>query len=289
MFNFIFINGKMAASGRARISVNDRGFLYGDGLYETMRSYKGSVFMLDEHIDRLFHSLKVLKYNLTFDGEHVKEAVRKTINRNNLGRRDAYIKVIVTRGINGRDFHFSSSYKPSLIVIAKNFRNHWADYYTEGIKIISSSVKRPSVGSPIYSHKLINYFENIYAKDEASYKGAQEAIFLTGDHLVLEGASSNIFFVKGNTVYTPPLTQNILPGITRKAVVGLCRENRIRARERKVHYRDFINADEIFVTGSIGEVVPVREVDRFEMGGNVPGKITSKLMALYRNKTSCSE
>ncbi len=284
MFNFIFINGRMAVSGRAKVPVKDRGFLYGDGLYETLKSYKGSVFMLDEHLKRLFHSLKVLKYNLTFDEKHIKEAINKTMDKNNLGKKDAYIKVIVTRGVHGRDLYFNSNYKPSLIVIAEKLENQQGGDYTGGIKIISSSIRRPSVGSPVYPHKLINYFENIYAKDEANYKGAREAIFLTADHLVLEGASSNIFFVKRNTVYTPPITQNILPGVTRKVVIDLCRENRIRVREKKVHYRDFINADEIFKTSSVAEIVPVRKVDRFELNAEVPGNITSRLMELYKSK-----
>jgi len=140
------------------------------------------------------------------------------------------------------------------------------------------------MGSPLYSHKLINYFENIYAKDEARRNGAKEAIFLTRDRLVLEGASSNIFYVKGNTVFTPPLTQNILPGITRKAVIDLCRENGIRVKERKIYYLDFIKADEIFKTSSIAEVVPVRKVDRFEYGKRIPGDITLRIMELYRER-----
>lgn len=288
MFEHIFINGKLVPAGRARIPVKDRGFLYGDGVYETLKSYKGNLFMLDEHLERLFHSLKILKYYINFNREYVKEAIKKTINKNNFGKKDTYIKIIVTRGIYGGDLYFCSDNKPILVVIAEKIPPYPPEDYTSGIKIISSSIKRPSMGSPVYIHKLINYFENLYAKDEAHYNGAGEAIFLTGDHLVLEGASSNIFYVKRNTVYTPPLTQNILAGVTRKVVIDLCRENGIRVRERKIHYRDFINADEIFKTSSIAEVVPVRKVDRFELEGAVPGKVTAELIKLYRNKTvSC--
>jgi branched-chain amino acid aminotransferase len=284
MCGYIFVNGKMAAESRAMVSVKDRGFLYGDGLYETMKSYKGSIFMVDDHINRLLSSMKVLRYIITFDKEYIKEAIEKTITRNNLGKIDAFVKVIVTRGIHGTDLYFSSSYRPSIIVIAGKIKNLDSADYKEGIKIISSSIKRPSMGSPLYSHKLINYFENIYAKDEARRNGAKEAIFLTRDRLVLEGASSNIFYVKGNTVFTPPLTQNILPGITRKAVIDLCRENGIRVKERKIYYLDFIKADEIFKTSSIAEVVPVRKVDRFEYGKRIPGDITLRIMELYRER-----
>ncbi|MDY0027891.1 MAG: aminotransferase class IV [Candidatus Humimicrobiaceae bacterium] len=284
MCNYVFIDGKYVLSRKAGISVKDRGFLYGDGLYETLRSYKGSVFMLDEHIDRLFRSLKILEYNIPFNEEYVRQSVIKTLARNNLEKKDSYIKIIVTRGIHKKDLYFSSSYRPCLIIIAEKLAPCPEKDYTEGINIISSKVRRPSIGSPIYTHKLINYFENLYAKNEAHSNGAGEAIFLTADHLVLEGASSNIFYVKRNTVYTPPITQNILPGVTRKVVIGLCRGNGIRIKERKIHYRDFIGADEIFKTSSVAGIVPVKKVDRFELDGQVLGPITRKIMELFESK-----
>lgn len=288
MLNHIFINGKLFTGSRAAVPVRDRGFLYGDGLFETLRSFKGSVFMLDPHLDRLFHSLKILKYNTAFDKEYIKEALKKTIARNGLTVRDACIKIIVTRGIHSGELHFRGRHKANLIIIADELNGYPEKDYTEGIKIISSSIVRPSLGNPLYSHKLLNYFENIFAKDEAHHNEAQEAIFLTGDHLVLEGASSNIFYVKRNTVYTPPLTQNILPGITRQTVIDLCVENGIKVKQKNIHYRDMINADEIFKTSSVAGIVPVKKIDRFVLAGKVPGRITAKLMVSYRNKAGSS-
>src|SRR4030042_266846 len=234
MFGYIFINGRLIIENKAKIHVRDRGFLYGDGLFETLRSYKGFIFMLDAHLQRLFHSLKVLKYNIYFDKEYIEDAVNKTVKKNNLSAGDTYIKIIVTRGIHRGELHFDKYYKPNLIIIADSLAPYPEDDYTKGINIISSSIIRQAIGSPIYFHKLLNYFENIFAKDEAHYNGAQEAIFLTRDRLVLEGASSNIFFVKGNTVYTSPLTQNILPGITREVVIDICNENRIKVRQKRI-------------------------------------------------------
>jgi len=274
MFNYIFINGRFVIEQKARISVKDRGFLYGDGLYETLRGYKGNLFMLDAHIKRLFHSLKVLKYSIPFDEEYLKGAVSRTVRKNNLIRCDAYIKIIVTRGIYNGEFHFSSICRPNLIIIAEKVKPYPQEDYIEGVDIISSSIRRPSVGRSLYSHKLLNYFENIFAKDEAHSSSAQEAVFLTVDHLVLEGASSNIFFVKRGTVYTPPVTQNILPGVTREVVINICRENMIKVRERKIHYRDIINADEIFKTSSVAGIVPVKKIDWFVIGRKIPGNIT---------------
>jgi len=289
MFKYVFISGKLVIESKAKIPVRDRGFLYGDGLFETLRSYGGYIFMLDAHLERLFFSLKVLKYNLPFDKEYIKDALRKTIGKNNLGKRDAYIKIIVTRGIHSGELHFGGGYKPNLVIIADSLTHYPEVDYTEGINITTSSIRRPQVGSPLYCHKLLNYFENIFAKNEAHYNGAQEAVFLTRDHLVLEGATSNIFFVKGNIVYTPPLTQNILPGITREVVIRICRENGIKVKQKKVHYRDIINADEIFKTSSIAGIVPVKKIDRFVVAGKVPGNITSKLMKLYRDKIEYSK
>ncbi len=288
MLKYIFINGKLVIESKAEISINDRGFLFGDGLFETLKSYNGFLFMLDAHLQRLFHSLKILKYNLTFNEQYIKEALKKTIDKNGLGGKDAYIKIIVTRGIHRGDLYFSGKYISNLIIIAKKLISCPEDDYKRGIKIISSIIRRPSMGSPVYSHKLLNYFENLYAKDEAYHNGAKEALFLTRDYLVLEGASSNIFYVKRNTVYTPPLTQNILPGITRKVVMEICRENGIKIRERRIHYREFITAHEIFKTSSIAGVVPIRKVDRFELDGRVPGNITTKLMELYESKIDYS-
>ncbi len=288
MFSYVFINGKLLRGSRAGIPVRDRGFLYGDGLFETLRSYKGFVFMLDAHLERLFHSLKILKYNLSFDKEYIKEAVNRTVKKNNLSARDAYIKIIVTRGIHSGELYFSGKYEPNLIIITEALTPYPDSDYTRGINIISSSIRRPAVGSPLYSHKLLNYFENIFAKDEAHYNGAQEAMFLTKDHLVLEGASSNIFLVEKNTVYTPPLTQNILPGITREVILAICNENKIKVRQKKIHYRDIINADEVFKTSSIAGIVPVRKIDRFAVTGEIPGRITTKLMELYLSKIELS-
>ena len=128
----------------------------------------------------------------------------------------------------------------------------------------------------------MNYFENLYAKNEALSKNAYEAFFLTVDKLVLEGAVTNIFIVRNDVVYTPSLSQNILPGVTRSAVIGLCRENDIKVRERKIHYRDLIDASEVFLTNSVIEILPVKKVDIHSIRGPVPGEITSRLVNLYR-------
>ena len=168
------------------------------------------------------------------------------------------------------------------IIIAKKLKPYPTELYSTGVDIISSDISRSALGNSIYGHKLMNYFENLYAKDHAYSQGAFEAFFLTKDKLVLEGSTTNIFMVNGNIVYTPPLTQNILPGITRKVVLDICRGNSIRVREKKLHYRDLIGAAEVFLTNSVAEIIPVKKVDIHNTGRPVPGDITSRLLNLYR-------
>ncbi len=282
MSEYIYINGRFYRTGKARIPVEDRGFLYGDGVFETMRSYGGSIFMLSSHLNRLFRSLKVLKFYPVLNRNHIEDAVLKTLVKNRLTREDAYIKIMVTRGDHSGALHFNSGSRSRVIIIAKKLISHDSAIYSEGVDIISSSIKRQASGDQAYRHKLMSYFDNLYEKDRAHSQGAFESIFLTRDKLVLEGSTTNIFMVKRSRVYTPALTQNILPGITRKVVLDLCRENHISVCEKKLHYRDLINADEAFLTNSIAEVIPVRKMDAHRLEDPVPGKITSKLMSLYR-------
>jgi len=289
MRKYVFINGKLILESRANIPVNDRGFLYGDGLFETIRGYNGHIFMLDAHLKRLFSSLKVLRYNINFDKSYIIHSLQKTLKRNKLDKNDTYIKIIVTRGIYGGKLYFESASRANLIMITRRLRPYPLEYYKNGIKVISSSIKRGSFNNKLYCHKLLNYFESIFAKNEAHLSNAQEAIFLTRDHLVLEGATSNIFYVKNNIIYTPPLTQNILPGITRQAVIEICEKNRLKLKQRKVHYFDIIDADEVFITNSIMEIMPVKEIDKYRIRGKVPGLYTEKLIELYRNKIYSEE
>jgi branched-chain amino acid aminotransferase len=281
MADHVYINGRFHILSRAKISIEDRGFLYGDGVFETMRSHEGKIFMLFMHLDRLFHSLKVLKFRPGFDRRTVIDALYKTMDRSGLIKKDAYIKIMVTRGKHTGALHFGEGGKCSLVIITKKLKPYPEDYYTGGVDIVSSSIKRQDLGQQLYRYKLMNYFENLYEKDRAYSIGAFEPVFLTRDKLVMEGATSNIFMVKRSTVYTPPLTQNILDGITRKVILDLCRANRIKVRQKKIHYRDLINAHEAFLTNSIAGVIPVKKIDVHELGNDVPGKLTSRLSELY--------
>ncbi|MBD3263432.1 hypothetical protein GF374_03580 [Candidatus Woesearchaeota archaeon] len=289
MIDHIYINGRFHTAKKAKIPVNDRGFMYGDGVFETMRSHGGRVFMLHHHLERLFHSLRELRYTPGFDGGEVEDAVYRTMAKSSLSNRDAYIKVMVTRGEHGGDLGFTPGGRCSLVIMVKKLEPYPEWYYSRGVEVISSSIKRIALGYQLYRHKLMNYFENIYEKDRAGSRGAFESLFLTRDRLVLEGATTNIFAVKRSTVFTPPLTQNILPGITRKTVLQLCRTNRIKVWEKSIHYRDLIDAHEVFLTNSIAGIVPVRKIDAYGLSTEIPGSTTSRLTGLYRREIEKSQ
>jgi branched-chain amino acid aminotransferase len=285
MFSYIFFNGKLIKEDKTIISINDPGFLYGDGIFETIRSYSGFIFKLDEHLQRLFSSSRILRHNIDFDKNYLIAALNELITRNKLRKCDAYIKIMITRGNYKDRLKFDYSSKSNLIIITRKLIPYPDEYYKNGIKVISSTIRRNSLGNDLYRYKLINHFENVFSKNEAYLQEAQEAIFLTKDRIILEGSASNVFFVKNEVILTPPTTQDILPGITRDIVIDLCNKNNLKVSQRKIHYHDIIDADEIFLTSSIMEIMPVREFDKYKIGERIPGSITSGLMLLYKLET----
>jgi branched-chain amino acid aminotransferase len=282
---FIFINNTYTDSKKALVGINsDCGFLFGDGLFETMRARNGNIPAFELHLDRLFSSMLQLRYNTDFfTPENIRTAVFKLLLKNNLLDMDAYIKIVVTRSSYGQKLIFDPKSKPGIIIFAKKLSGYPDDFYKTGINVFTSSIKRNALGNDIYRHKLINYFENVFAKNEAAANQAQEALFTTRDKVVLEGATSNLFAVKDGKVFTPVLTQNILPGITRHMVIDICSKNKIKFAEKRIHYYNLLEADEVFLTNSIMEIMPVKKVDSHAVGsGAAPGPLTIKILKLYR-------
>jgi len=279
----VFINGKYICAKGAALSIFSPGFLYGDGVFETLKSCSKEIIFFDEHIDRLFSSLRELKYSYSCDREHIKSAILKLIAKNRLNNCNAAIKIIVSRRNYIDKFRIDFWAEPDLIITAKKIANYQKDIYKKGLIIISSSIRRNPCSNFLYKHKLLNYFENIYAKNEAYAAGADEALFITRDKTVLECASSNIFLVKNGSIITPALTQNILPGITRQNVINICKKNNINIIQKKVHYFEIMEADEIFITNSISDIMPVKMVDSHTIAKcNIPGKATELVSVLYR-------
>jgi D-amino acid aminotransferase len=288
MNEFIIINDKYFLPEKALLPIIDNGFLFGDGLFETLRGYKGNIFAIDLHLDRLFSSMHELKFNTGFFSmDYIKSAAGVLLVKNGLLKCDSYIKIIAARSSYKDKMIFDQDSKPNLLLIAKRLSPYPENYYQNGIAAFTSSNKRTGTGNNIYKHKLINYFENILAKNEAAANQAQEALFAANDKTILEGATSNIFAVKDNMIFTAPLTQNILPGITRQIVIEICKKNKMKFSEKKLRYFNLVYADEIFLTNSIMEIMPVKKIDDYLIGsGNVPGKITSKIHAFYKTLTA---
>ncbi|MDD5660049.1 MAG: aminotransferase class IV, partial [Actinomycetota bacterium] len=225
MEEHIFLNDKIIPKSQAKIFTSSPGFLFGDGVFETIKAYSGHVYGIDLHLDRLTGSLKTFRYALRQTDllkSIAKESISSLLEINNLTECEANIKIVVSRGMYGKKFDVTSSENYDLMISTSFIDNANTKHYGKGVNVISSIIKRTFSENFIYKHKLINYFENIYAKNEAFSLDAQEALFLTYNDFILQGATSNIFFVFNDIVITPPLTQNLLPGITRKTVIDLC-------------------------------------------------------------------
>ncbi len=284
--DIIVINGEIRESNKAFISVKNSGFLYGDGLFETIPIYKGKLYLFDEHVLRLYSSLMFFGYkkiSLEIFKSKLKRDVEELIKAKDLNGENANLKIIVSRGAYKKRLDFSSGAKSETIIFADKFDGYNPDYYGKGVDIIISSIKRVPYHNCIYRHKMLNYFENVFAKNEALLKGAFESLFATVEGLMLEGSISNIFMTKEKTVYTPSLDFNILPGITRKKVLDICMENNIKTVECKLSLDDFYNADEIFLTNSLAEIMPVKKIKNFTPREDVPGELTKKILNIYRN------
>jgi branched-chain amino acid aminotransferase len=276
----IYINGKFYSKEDAKISVYDHGLLYGDGVFEGMRTYSGKVFRLVEHIDRLYESARSILLTIPMSKQDLIDAVKKTVELS--GLRDSYIRLVVTRGAGSLGLDPNRTSDPQIIIIVDLIALYDRKYYDEGLKIITASTIRnhPAALSPRI--KSLNYLNNIMAKIEGLQAGCMEAIMLNHKGEVAECTGDNIFIVKHGHLLTPPTDAGILEGITRNAILELAIELKIPAREATLTRHDLLVADECFLTGSAAEVIPVVSIDSRPIGlGNV-GQTTRLLMSEFK-------
>lgn len=279
----INIDGVLYPREEAKVSVFDSVVQGGDAVWEGLRIYQGKVFMLEEHLDRLIASARAMAFTEIPTREAVKAEIFKTLQANNMYD-ETHIRLTLTRGrkvTSGMSPHFNQ-YGPTLIVLAE-----WKKpvYSAEGIKLITSSIRRNSpqcVDSKIHHNNLIN---NILAKIEANLAGVDDAVMLDVDGFVSETNATNIFFVNGTSIKTP-FADSCLPGITRKNVIALAKANDIDIVEKRISLAEMYTADEVFVTGTMGEITPVLDIDGRDIGNKKIGVITSKIADLYRKKAS---
>ena len=262
------------------ISVFDRGFLYGDGLFETMRSYNGKVFKLDEHLSRLVSSANIVKIKIPLSKIMLKEAIYKNLKAKRL--KDAYIRLTVTRGEGAFSLKPSAPAKPKIIIIVKKYEPNPERFYSRGISAKISDI-RQNEHSPLSGIKSLNFLNYVLARMRAQDEGFNEAILMNTKGHIAEAATSNIFLVKNGKLITPSLDSGILPGITRRAVIGIAKELGIGVSERPVFPKDLIHSNEVFLTNSMSEILPVVKIGRAVIGKGLPGDITKLLHSAYKN------
>jgi branched-chain amino acid aminotransferase len=279
----IYISGKLYDKEDARISVYDHGFLYGDGVFEGIRSYGGKVFRLGEHLDRLWNSAKAIWLEIPISKAEMARAIEETLNVN--GIRDGYIRAVVTRGAGTLGLDPNHCSDPQVIIITDRIALYPEEIYRQGLEIVTVSTQRnhPAALSPRI--KSLNYLNNILAKIEGMQAGCIEALMLNHKGEVAECTGDNIFLVRHGKLLTPPNEAGILEGVTRSAVMELARADGIEVAEIPLTKHDVYIADECFLTGTAAEVVPVVKVDSRLIGDGTPGPITSRLSARFHELT----
>jgi branched-chain amino acid aminotransferase len=283
MASQVYISGKLYPKDDAKISVFDHGLLYGDGVFEGIRSYGGRVFKLAEHIDRLWDSARVLCLEIPISKAELARAVEDLLKRN--GIQDGYVRVVVTRGCGTLGLDPNRCSDPQVIVIADHIGIYPQEVYEQGLEIITVSTIRNHPAALNPRIKSLNYLNNILAKIEGQQAGCVEALMLNHKGEVAECTGDNLFLVRGGRISTPPLDAGILEGITRDTVIQLARDAGIEVVETAMTRHDVFIADECFLTGTAAEVVPVVKVDSRPIGAGTPGPVTRDLMARFHELT----
>lgn len=272
----VYIDGEYYPKSQAKISVFDHGFLYGDGVFEGIRAYKGVVLKLKEHIDRLYNSAKVLMLNIPLTKDEMINAVLETLRRNKLT--DAYIRLVVTRGVGDLGLDPRKCMKPTVIIIADSIKLYSREAKEKGIRVLIVWVRRNPVDTTPHEVKSLNYLNSVLGKIEANNAGYDEAICLDKNGYVSEGVGENLFIVKNGKLVTPPAYAGLLVGITRDIVMKLAERIGYTVIEQNITPADLFTADEAFLTGTAAEITPIAEVNGRPIGDGKPGPVTRRLM-----------
>jgi branched-chain amino acid aminotransferase len=280
----ISVNGKIARQEEATVSVLDHGFLYGEGIYETMRTYDRQPFLFDRHMARLRRSAQLMALDVPYSDADLARHVSDTMAAHEALADEAYIRVLITRGVGELSYSLTACPAPTLVVIVKPFEPPPDRTFTDGIALALVSVHRnhPQALNPmIKSNNLLN---NALAMQEAYRRGADEALMQNHAGELAECSQSNVFLVKRGAALTPPLSAGLLPGITRELVLELMQQHGIAGGEARLTPTDLADADEAFITGTTREITPVVAVDGRPIGSGRPGAVTRQLLAHFRNR-----
>lgn len=275
----VYINGKIVDKSEAKVSVYDHGFLYGDGVFEGIRIYSSRVFKHREHIDRLYESARAILLEIPMSREAMMEAVEQTVKAS--GKKDGYIRLVVSRGPGSLGLD-PRKCEPQVIVIVDDIQLYPVELYDNGLEIITASTIRNHPNAVNPRIKSLNYLNNILAKIEAIRAGCLEAIMLNTQGQVAECTGDNVFVVKRGTLKTPPSDAGILEGVTRGVVLELAQAANLPTMEATLSRHDIYAADEVFLTGTAAEVIPVVKVDGRVIGTGKPGPITKMLRERFQ-------
>jgi|TARA_B100000315_G_C14449607_1_gene528499 branched-chain amino acid aminotransferase group I len=277
MSQIVYLNGHLIARNKAFIPAMDYGFLYGFGLFETMRAYKGKVFRLEHHLNRLAHSALIL--GLPIGALDLKNAVTDTIRANKLS--EARIRITISIGEEGTSSDLKTCKKPTVLILADHYNSYSEKVYHKGYRAIISSIRRNSQ-SLLSRLKSTSYLESILARQEARSAGVDEALLLNENGTLAEASMSNIFLVIRGILKTPNEKSGILPGVTRQAILELAHELDIKAIEQEISLDELSQAEEAFLSNSLMEIIPLTEIDGKPTGTGIPGPLTQRLMAAYK-------
>ncbi|HEX8680078.1 MAG TPA: aminotransferase class IV [Chthoniobacterales bacterium] len=282
------VNGRIAPEHEAVIPVFDHGFLYGEGIYETLRTYKGRLFLFDQHMRRLRNSARLIDLAIPFTDRELLAQIGDTMAAANLERQDAYVRVLVTRGVGDLTYDLKATPKPSVVIIVKPLAEPPPEIYQHGVKVALVDVVRnhpQSVNPMIKSNNLMN---QALAAQQALKRGGFEAVMRNYRGELSECATSNLFIVSNGAALTPPIECGLLPGITREFVFEVGRDVDVEVREQVLRDQDLFAADEAFLTSTTREVLPIVAVDEQTIGNGTPGPVTQKLLAAFRARALAS-
>jgi len=279
----VFLGNKLVDEKDAVVSVFDHGLLYGDGVFEGIRAYHGRVFLLDEHIDRLYDSAKAIALEIPMTKQEMVQAVIDTCKANEIA--DGYIRLVITRGTGTLGLNPYLCEKAEVVIIAAKIQLYPQELYANGLKIITAGTVRNHTEALNPRVKSLNYLNNVMAKIEAINAGCMECLMLNPQGQVAEASGDNVFAIKNGVVTAPPSWCGALEGLTRNKVMELARAAGYEVRESVMARYDLYVADEVFLTGTAAEIISVVDIDKRRIGDGKPGKITKQLRDLYVERT----
>lgn len=271
----VYVNGGFVPAETASVSVFDHGFLYGDGVFEGIRVYAGTIFRLHQHVKRLYDSAQCILLTIPLEPEALIDAIVETVRRRELP--DQYVRVVVSRGKGDLGLDPRKCSKPSVIIIADTIALYPAHLYTQGVELVTVATRRTPAWALDPRIKSLNYLNNILAKIEAQQAGAVEAVMLNAEGYVAECTADNIFIVRQDRVLTPSTMAGALAGVTRDSAIEIARELGVSTEETLLTRYDLYTADECFMTGTGAEIVPVVRIDGRSIGTGTPGVWTTRI------------